>query len=63
LRSVIQRARSLSNHLQARVEEAGVSAAPDLVENAQRAESLLLELNKVLAAAQLDQFQLQEGLP
>ena len=63
LRNVIQRARSLSNHLQARVAAAGESAPEELVQNAQRAESLLFELNKILAAAQLDQFQLQEGFP
>ncbi len=63
LRSVIQRARWLSAHLQTRVEEAGELVSPELVETSQRADGLLLELNKVLAAAQLDQFQLKEGFP
>lgn len=63
LRNVIQRARALSNSLQARVQELGDSVSPELLENSRRADSLLLELNKILAAAQLDNFQLQEGFP
>ena len=34
-----------------------------LLDNSARADALLVELNKVLAAAQLDQFQLNEGFP
>jgi Flp pilus assembly secretin CpaC len=63
LRNVIQRARSVANHLQTRVEEAGETVSPQQIEESQRADSLLLELNKVLASAQLDQFQLQQGFP
>jgi hypothetical protein len=34
-----------------------------LLDNSARADALLVELNKVLSAAQLDQFQLNQGLP
>jgi hypothetical protein len=63
LRSVIQRARALSNHLQAQVMEGAGYAPMVLLDNSARADALLVELNKVLAAAQLDQFQLQQGFP
>ena len=63
LRSVIQRARALSNYLQAQVMEGAGYAPMVLLDNSARADALLVELNKVLAAAQLDQFQLQQGLP
>ncbi len=63
LRSIIQRARWLSDNLQARLYEAGESAGPELMENSARADDLLVALNKVLAAAQLDQFELQQGFP
>ena len=63
LRSVIQRARALSNDLQAQVMEGAGYAPMVLLDNSARADALLVELNKVLAAAQLDQFQLQQGLP
>jgi len=63
LRSVIQRARALSNDLQAQVMEGAGFAPTVLLDNSARADALLVELNKVLAAAQLDQFQLNQGLP
>jgi hypothetical protein len=63
LRAVIQRARALSNDLQQQVLEGAGYAPTILLDNSARADALLLELNKVLAAAQLDQFQLNEGLP
>lgn len=63
LRSVIQRARALSNDLQAQVMEAAGYAPMVLLDNSARADALLVELNRVLAAAQLDQFQLNEGFP
>ena len=63
LRSVIQRARSLAADLQAQVAEGNGFAPAALVDNSSHADTLLVELNKVLAAAQLDQFQLQQGLP
>ena len=63
LRSVIQRARALSNDLQAQVMEGAGYAPMVLLDNSARADALLVELNKVLAAAQLDQFQLQQGFP
>ena len=63
LRAVIQRARALSNDLQQQVLDGAGYAPTILLDNSARADALLLELNKVLAAAQLDQFQLNEGLP
>ena len=63
LRGVIQRARALSNDLQAQVMEGAGYAPMVLLDNSARADALLVELNKVLAAAQLDQFQLNEGFP
>jgi hypothetical protein len=63
LRAVIQRARALSNYLQAQVLEGAGYAPMALLDNSARADALLLELNKVLSAAQLDQFQLKEGIP
>ncbi len=63
LRSVIQRARSLTADLQAQVAEGNGFAPAALVDNSARADTLLVELNKVLAAAQLDQFQLRQGFP
>jgi Flp pilus assembly secretin CpaC len=63
LRSVIQRARSLHNDLQMQVADKAGYAPANLLDDAARAEALLNELNKVLAAAQLDQFQLNEGFP
>lgn len=63
LRGVIQRARALSNDLQQQVLDGAGYAPTILLDNSARADALLVELNKVLAAAQLDQFQLNEGLP
>ncbi len=63
LRGVIQRARALSNNLQAQVMEGAGYAPMVLLDNSARADALLVELNKVLAAAQLDQFQLNQGFP
>ena len=63
LRSVIQRARALSNDLQQQVLDGAGYAPMVLLDNSARADALLVELNKVLAAAQFDQFQLNEGLP
>jgi hypothetical protein len=63
LRSVIQRARTLSGELQAIVLDGAGYAPANVLDNSARADALLFELNKVLAAAQLDQFQLQQGLP
>jgi hypothetical protein len=63
LRGVIQRARALSGDLQAQVLEGAGYAPMVLLDNSARADALLVELNKVLAAAQLDQFQLNQGLP
>jgi len=52
LRSVIARARNLSAHLQEQV-TAGAGFAPvEVVDDSARAESLLLELNRLLAASQ-----------
>ena len=63
LRGVIQRARALSNDLQQQVLDGAGYAPMALLDSSARADALLVELNKVLAAAQLDQFQLKEGLP
>lgn len=63
LRIVIQRARALSSALQARVLDGAGYAPTALLDNSARADALLVELNKTLAAAQLDQFQLNQGLP
>jgi len=63
LRAVIQRARALSEFLQSQVLESAGYAPAVLVDNSARADALLVELNKVLGAAQLDQFQLNEGFP
>jgi len=63
LRGVIQRARALSNDLQQQVLDGAGYAPTILLDNSARADALLVELNKVLAAAQLDQFQLNQGLP
>jgi hypothetical protein len=63
LRAVIERARAVASDLEADV-AAGAGYAPtSLLDNSARADALLFELNKVLAAARLDQFQLKEGLP
>ncbi|MBU3665537.1 MAG: hypothetical protein FGM15_06625 [Chthoniobacterales bacterium] len=63
LRGVIQRARALANDLQAQVMEGAGYAPTALLDNSARADALLVELNKVLANAQLDQFQMKEGFP
>lgn len=63
LRSVIQRARALSNDLQSQVMEGAGYAPTVLLDNSARADALLVQLNKVLANAQLDQFQMKEGFP
>ena len=63
LRAVIQRARALASDLQARVLDGAGYAPAALLDNSARADALLVELNKTLAAAQLDQFQLNQGLP
>jgi hypothetical protein len=63
LRGVIERARSLSSNLQDQVLDGSGYAPANLLDDSARADALLFELNKVLAAAQLDQFQLQQGLP
>jgi hypothetical protein len=63
LRGVIERVRALSNYLQAQMLDAAGYAPSELLDNSARADALLFDLNKVLAAAQLDQFQLKEGFP
>lgn len=63
LKNVISRARMLTNYLQMRVMEGAGYAPASLLDNSARADSLLVELNKVLAKTQLDQFQLNEGIP
>jgi hypothetical protein len=63
LRGVIERARSLSSNLQEQVLDGAGYAPAKLLDDSARADALLFELNKVLAAAQLDQFQLKEGFP
>lgn len=63
LRGVIQRARALSNDLQQQVLDGAGYAPTILLDNSARADALLVELNKALAAAQLDQFELNQGLP
>ena len=63
LRNVIARARMLTNYLQMRVMEGAGYASSALLDNSARADSLLVELNKVLAKTQLNQFQLNEGFP
>lgn len=63
LRSVIDRARTLTQTLRAQIDTDSGYAAPGLVESSAKADSLLLELNKVLAKAQLDRFQMSEGFP
>ena len=63
LRSVIERARMLTQILRAQIEVGSGYAAPALIDASAKADSLLLELNKVLAKAQLDRFQLTEGFP
>lgn len=63
LRSVIERARSLTQLLRSQVDAGAGYAPPSLIESSSKADSLLLELNKVLAKAQLDRFELTEGFP
>ena len=63
LRSVIARARMLSGFLQMQVMEGAGYAPSGLLDSSARADALLVELNKVLASTQLDQFQLNEGIP
>jgi hypothetical protein len=63
LRAVIERVRALSGYLQGRVLDSAGFAPANLLDDSARADTLLVELNKVLAAAQLDQFQLQQGFP
>ncbi len=63
LRSVIDRARTLTRILRAQVDSGSGYAAPALIESSTKAESLLLGLNKVLAKAQLDRFEMTEGFP
>ena len=63
LRGVIERARDLSQILQAQIAEGQGYAPASLVDSSAEADSLLLALNKILSKAQLDEFQLREGLP
>ena len=63
LRGVIERARDLSHILQAQIAEGQGYAPASLVDASAEADSLLLSLNKILSKAQLDEFQLKEGLP
>ena len=63
LRGVIERARDLSQILQAQIAAAQGYAPASLVDSSAEADSLLLGLNKILSKAQLDEFQLREGLP
>ncbi len=63
LRSVIERARTLTQTLRAQIDTESGYAPPDLIESSDKADSLLLELNKVLAKAQLDRFEMFEGFP
>lgn len=58
LRSVIERARTLTQFLQAQI---GVSG--DMAESSDEADSLLVSLNKILAKALEDQFQIKQGFP
>lgn len=52
LRGVITRARGLSDYLQAQLADGAGLAPTDVVEDAARADSLLLEFNRLLAASQ-----------
>ncbi len=52
LRSVIARARSLADHLQAQVGVGAGFAPADVVDDSARADSLLVEFNRLLAASQ-----------
>ena len=63
LRSVIERARMLTQTLRAQIDAGAGFAAQALIDASAKADSLLLELNKVLAKAQLDRFQMTEGFP
>lgn len=63
LRSVIDRARMLTQVLRAQIDSGSGYAPPDLIESSSKADSLLLELNKILAKAQLDRFEMTEGFP
>lgn len=63
LRSVIERARTLTQTLRAQIDAGSGYAAPALIESSSKADSLLLELNKVLAKAQLDRFEMSQGFP
>jgi len=63
LRTVIERARTLVAILQDKVAAGKGYASAELTDFSTRADSLLLELNKVLAQAQLNQFQLRQGFP
>ncbi len=63
LRSVIERARTLTQTLRAQIDTETGYAPPDLVDASSKADSLLLELNKVLARAQLNRFEMFEGFP
>lgn len=63
LRSVISRARLLSELLQNQIAAGKGYASEVLVDSSERADSLLLDLNKVLAKAQLGQFQIKQGFP
>lgn len=58
LRGVIERARTLTQFLQAQI---GVSDA--MAESSEEADSLLVSLNKILARALEDQFQIKQGFP
>ncbi len=63
LRAVIQRVRTLCDWLQMQVPESGQFMSQTLSDQLARAESLLVDLNKVLAKAQTDTELWKLGLP
>ncbi len=63
LRSVIERARELTRLLQDRIAAGKGYATTELIGFSSRADELLVGLNKALARAQTDRFQMQQGIP
>lgn len=63
LRGVIGRARELARLLQDEIAAGKGYASAGLVDFSTRADELLVGLNKALAKAQLDQFQMGQGIP
>lgn len=63
LRGVIERARSLTRLLQDQVAAGKGYATEVLLDSSEQADQLLLNLNKVLAKAQMNQFQINQGIP